>query len=84
MMKTKPEVRFDNGAVDRRFTDEWSQTGWLNTDKLPEMVASVIEQRKAMLGYIEALHDKLDYLLVHNECCDVAGCLTAGCGSDHK
>lgn len=78
------EIEFTDGRIDRRYTKEWSTSGFINLEKLPDIVANVLNQRKEMVAYIEALHDKIDWILEKNQCCDVSGCLTAGCGSDHK
>lgn len=77
-------VEFDRGRVNRRFTEEWSRSSFINIEKLPDMMQSVLEARKSMLKYIEALHDKIDWILEKNKCCNMPSCLRAGCTSDHK
>jgi hypothetical protein len=79
-----PQINFEDGKVDRRFTREWSTSGIINIERLPNMVESLISDRKGMIAYIEELHNTLDYILKKNGCCDMPGCFTAGCGSDHK
>lgn len=78
------EIEFTDGVVDRRFTKEWSESGIINYKKIPDLVTSLVSQKTEMVAYIEALHDKIDWILQKNKCCDVSGCLTAGCTSDHK
>jgi hypothetical protein len=77
-------VRFESGKVDRRFADEWSQGGFINIERLPDLVGGVLQERREMIGYIEALHDKIDWILEKNQCCDVPSCLSSRCTSDHK
>lgn len=79
------EVEFDeNGKVDRRFTKQWLESGIINKDKIPDLVVSLVTQEKEMVEYIEALHDKIDWILKKNNCCNIPTCFTAGCTSDHK
>ena len=68
----------------RIFTEEWNNSGFINLDKLPEMVGSVISQKKSMIEYIEELHDFIDFIIKQNDICDNKGCMIAGCTSDHK
>lgn len=77
-------IEFENGKVHRRFTEEWKDSGFINLDKLPEMTKVLVDQRKSMMEYIEALHDKIDWILEKNNCCDLPTCFTANCTSDHK
>ncbi len=77
------EVEFNSdGFVHRKFTREWASSGIINISRLSDMVASVITSRNEMVEYIEALHNKIDWILEKNNCCDV--CFTANCESDHK
>ena len=80
------EIQFDYNSrlIKRKFTNEWANSGFINMDKLPDMVASLCEQRKSMIAYIEALHDKIDKLIIDNKICDNPDCHRAGCTSDHK
>lgn len=78
------EIKFHNGGVVRKFTPEWGDSGMIRVEKIADVVSIIVTQRKEMMDYIEALHDKIDWILEKNQCCDVNGCLTAGCGSDHK
>lgn len=80
----KKEIEFENGKVDRRFTQEWADSGFIRKEAIPKLVASLVTQQEEMVDYIGALHDKIDWILQKNHCCDVPGCLTAGCTSDHK
>lgn len=83
-MSSEKEVEFEDGKVDRRFTKEWFDSGMIKKDAIPKLVASVVEQQKQMVEYIEALHNKIDWILEKNKCCDMPSCFTAGCTSDHK
>jgi len=78
------ELSFQDGKIERHYTDKWLHSGIVNMDELPTLIASVVAQRKEMVAYIEALYDKIDWILEKNRCCDMEGCLTAGCTSDHK
>jgi len=78
------EVKFINGFTDRRFTKDWASSGLFNLEKVPDLVQTLVNQRSEMIDYIEALHDKIDWILSKNNCCDIPSCLTAGCTSDHK
>lgn len=80
----KKEIAFEDGKIDRRFTEQWSESGVINMARLPDLVQSVLTQRREMVAYIEALHDKIDWILERNRCCDMPSCLRAGCTSDHK
>ena len=86
MSNEKKELQwnYNNRKISRKFTAEWSVSGFINMDKLPEMVESVIVQRKQMIAYIELLHDKIDDLIEKNNICDCPSCHRAGCTSDHK
>lgn len=75
---------YNSGKIDRRFTDDWAKSGFFNMDKLPDIVSTLIEQRKEMVAYIEALHNKIDDIIEKNNICDCPSCHTAGCTSDHK
>lgn len=84
-MSEKEEIEFDdNGKVNRRFTKEWADSGMIKKDAIPKLVASLVEQQKSMVDYIEQLHDKIDWILEKNNCCDMPSCFTANCTSDHK
>jgi len=78
------DFNYQNGKVDRRFTAEWSKSGFINLDELPTMMKIVLDQKKEMIKYIEALHDKIDDLITRNNICHCPSCHTAGCTSDHK
>jgi hypothetical protein len=82
----KKEIHFDlqTGLVDRKYTKEWSNSGFINIDNVPKLIDSIVHQRKEMILYIEALHDKLDFIMKRNNICDISDCHTAGCTSDHK
>jgi len=75
---------YNTGKIDRRFTKEWSQEGFINSEKIPLLVEGLITQRQSMIEYIEVLHDKIDDIIEKNDICDSPGCHTAGCTSDHK
>ncbi len=85
-MSDKKELSWDynSGKIKRNFTNEWANSGWFNMEKLPDVVTALIEQRKSMVAYIEALHNKMDDLMEKNNICDNPHCHTAGCTSDHK
>lgn len=83
-MKNENEIEFNNGKVERRFDKKWLKSGTINKNKIPDLVASVVAQQVEMVRYIKALHDKIDWILEKNKCCDMPSCLTAGCTSDHK
>lgn len=68
--------------VDRKFTEEWDGSGFINLDKLPEMVGCIISHKKNMVEYIEGLHDLIDEIIGINNLCD--NCLKSNCNSDHK
>lgn len=72
----------ENGVINKRYTKEWSESGVINMDKLPGLIASEISQKKRMLQYIEALHKKFEEIIKKNNICPI--CYTANCGSDHK
>jgi hypothetical protein len=80
------ELEFDYNSrlVKRKFTKEWGNSGFINMDKIPDMVKVLVEQRKEMINYIETLHDKIDKLIIDNKICDCPSCHRAGCTSDHK
>lgn len=77
-------VEFTNGRIDRNFSPEWGDSGIVRIDKIPQLVESLVTQRRSMLKYIELLHDTIDQIREKNAICDMPGCFTAGCGSDHK
>lgn len=85
-MSNKRELEWDYNSrlIKRKFTNEWSNSGFINMDKLPDMVSVLVEQRKSMMAYIEALHDKIDKLIIDNNICDCPSHHIAGCTSDHK
>lgn len=72
------------GNVKRKFGHEWDASGLINMNKIPDLITSIVQQRENMIEYIEELHDKIDYMIEHNEMCHAESCLTAGCTSDHK
>lgn len=78
------EIEFTHGVVNRKFTAEWGNSGIINMEKIPQLVTSLVHQRAEMIKYIEALHDKIDWILQRNNCCDMPTCLRANCTSDHK
>jgi DNA-dependent RNA polymerase auxiliary subunit epsilon len=80
------ELRFnyDNRKIERQFTKEWGNSGFINMDKIPDIVRALVDQRNSMMEYIEALHDKIDKLIIDNNICDCPSCHKAGCTSDHK
>ena len=75
---------YDSGKIERRFDKEWSNSGFINMEKIPNMVQVLVDQRKEMIEYIEALHNKIDKLIDDNNICSDPSCHTAGCTSDHK
>lgn len=77
-------IGFEKGKIERKFTEDWAKSGLFNLEKVPDLVTTLVEQRKSMIEYIEALHDKIDWILERNNCCDMPNCLTANCTSDHK
>lgn len=85
-MSDEKTVHFNmrDNKVERRFTEEWSKSGFINLNKLPELVQVIIDQKANMMLYIEALHDKIDSLIEHNHICNNPHCHTANCQSDHK
>ena len=84
MPKEELDFDYDSRKITRKFTKEWSESGFFNMNKLPDMVGSLVSNRVAMVAYIEALHDKIDDLIIRNNICDIPSCHTAGCTSDHK
>lgn len=72
----------DDGTIDRRFTEEWSQSGIINLDKVPDLVVSLVQQRKSMIKYIEELHKLLEHIIKKNVVCPI--CLNTMCESEHK
>ena len=82
-MKTL-EWDYNTGKIERKFTKEWENNGFINTDKIPDLVKLIITERKNMIEYIEALHDKLDDIIDKNNICSIPGCHMDGCTSDHK
>jgi hypothetical protein len=85
-MKDNKNLEFDYNSrlINRKFTKEWANSGFINMDRLPDMVSSLVDQRKQMIEYIEALHNKIDKLIIDNKICDCPSCHTAYCTSDHK
>lgn len=75
---------YDSRKIERKFTKEWSESGFINMNKLPDMIQVLIDQRNSMVEYIEQLHDKIDNIIEHNDICDNEFCHTANCTSDHK
>ena len=71
-----------DGKINRKFTEEWDGSGFINLDKLPEMVGCLVSHKKNMVEYIELLHDLIDRIVDENNLCD--NCLISNCGSDHK
>jgi hypothetical protein len=53
-------IEIENGKVRRRFTQSWDDQGDIKTDKIPQIINSMIIQRVNMIEYIEVLHDKID------------------------
>lgn len=78
------DFNYNNGKIERKFTKEWSNNGFINMDKIPNMVQSLVDQRNSMIEYIEALHDKIDKIIDDNDICYSPDCHRAGCTSDHK
>lgn len=71
------KITYKANKVDRRFTKDWAESGAIRADKLPQLMASALEQRKSMIEYIEALHDALDRVLDVAKTCDAcSGILT--------
>ncbi len=77
-------ISFDGGKVHRKFTEQWGNSGIINMEQIPTLVTTLVKQRAEMIKYIAALHDKIDWILEKNNCCDMPSCLTSGCTSDHK
>ena len=69
----------NSGLIDRKFTKEWSQSGYINMDKVPDVVQSLITQRHSMIDYIELLHDNIDKLIIENNICNCPSCDVDGC-----
>lgn len=84
MNKKDLEFDYNNRKIKRRFTADWHNSGFINIERLPDLVQSLVSQQKEMMGYIEALHDKIDDLIVTNKICNIPSCHRAGCTSDHK
>jgi hypothetical protein len=78
------ELNFEDGRIKRRYTEAWLRQGLINMNELPHLIESLVAQRREMVAYIEALHDKIDWILEVNKCCDIPSCFRAGCTSDHK
>ncbi len=78
------EFNYNSRLVERKFTKEWGNSGFINMEKIPDMVKVLVEQRKEIINYIEILHNKIDKLIIDNEICDCPSCHRAGCTSDHK
>lgn len=87
-MKTaeeKRQIEFNSDmSVNRKFTEQWRKSGLINTDEIPRLIESLVEKEKSMVAYIEALHDKLDFIIKKNHICHIPSCHTANCDSDHK
>lgn len=79
---SEPAILFKAGKIYRKFSPEWAEQGLFNVNKLPDLMATVITSRREMVAYIAALHDKIEWIFEHNNCCGV--CFTADCISDHK
>ena len=55
------KIRFqDNGLVDRKYTPEWADSGSVKFDDVVRYVSSLVNQRKHLVLYVEALHNALD------------------------
>ena len=82
----KRELDWDRttGKIKRSFTKKWANSGFINMEKLPDIITALIGERKIMVEYIEALHDKIDDIITKNNICDVPACHRANCTSDHK
>lgn len=76
------EVEIINREVARRFTPEWNESGIINIEKIPDLVKTLVSVRSGMTDYIEALHNKLDYIIEATDWCDMCEC--TGCTSDHR
>lgn len=76
------EPTITDGKIDRKFDSEWDGSGFINLDKLPDMVGCLVSQKKNMVEYIGSLHDMIDKIVEKNNICDT--CLNSNCGSDHK
>jgi archaellum component FlaC len=76
------EIEILDGIVKRKYTEVWKQSSIINYDNLPRMVSAVVDQKNAMIEYIEALHDKIDEMIGKTNWCDI--CKDVGCTSDHK
>lgn len=85
-MSDKKELAFNHNdrTIKRRFTEDWRNSGIINKDSIPDLITSLIAAEKEMVKYIEALHDKIDDLIIKNNICDIPSCHTANCTSDHK
>ena len=77
-------LKFEDGKVHRVFTEEWSNSGFINLDKLPEMVGSLVSQKQSMMNHIKECHDLIDKIVDKHHICTVAGCLKSNCTSDHS
>lgn len=75
-------MKFEDGKLHRVFTPEWDNSGIVNMDKVPQLVESMVSQRKNMVEYIEELHEFIDVMMEKHDICDF--CLDINCGSDHK
>lgn len=83
--ETSTKVNFNHmGRVQRKFNHEWANESLFNMEKLPALVTIMVEQRRSMMDYIRELHDKIDFIMEKNHICNMPGCHTAGCTSDHK
>lgn len=85
-MENKQELKwnYDSGKIQRAFTKEWGESGMIRVEKIPDMVSSLVANRKAMIEYIELLHNKIDDIIEKNNICDCPSCHIANCTSDHK
>lgn len=77
-------IVFKDGKVDRRFTSKWDESSVVRTEEIPFLVEQLVSGRNSLIEYIEALHDKLDFIMERNNICDNQRCLRANCTSDHQ
>lgn len=56
-------IKIKDGKIERRFTEKWNRSGFINMDKVPQMVESIVSSKNAMMLYIEELHNKIDELI---------------------
>lgn len=86
-MKNNNELRLDwdysTNKIIRKYEND-DNFGFIDINKLPEIITLLMEKYSNQIEYIKLLHNKMDDIFMKNKICNNEFCHRAGCDSEHK